>query len=85
MKAPTIHLNGTSADELLEQIAEASRACHALNGALTNAMPNARDYYVQGDGAFEVARREWDARRQAVDKVRRELEEIADAIWEQKR
>lgn len=53
---PTLHLNGTSFDELESQWLEVGRAANALREALRAASPNARDYYPQEPGAFEVAR-----------------------------
>jgi len=52
---PTIHLNGTSADDLIEGLV---RARHALNEAvslLQDAAPNGRDYYVQTPSTFSLA------------------------------
>ena len=46
MMVPTIHLNGTSHDELLRQILDAKEAIRKAVEALANAAPNMRDYYV---------------------------------------
>ncbi len=58
MLLPSIHLNGTSAEQLLEQACEAGNAVRAAIVALEAAGPNARDYYPQGDDAFTRARAE---------------------------
>jgi hypothetical protein len=65
MMFPTLHLNGTSYDELYRQLSE---ACSAINDAIAKveeATPNSRDYYVKGDAAMPSAMREH------VDRVRR--------------
>jgi hypothetical protein len=44
---PTVHLNGTSADELIRQQRAIRDACTNLIKALADATPHDRDYYVQ--------------------------------------
>jgi len=80
---PSVHLNGTSGDELLEQVTEASTAVRAAIRALDRAAPNARDYYVQGDDAFERARAEHAARYAKLQDVAAELYAIAEDISDQ--
>jgi hypothetical protein len=55
---PTIHLNGTSASELVEAIETAARSIETVCDDLMKTAPNMRDYYPQKDGtqAFERAR-----------------------------
>ena len=77
MIMPTIHRNGTSASVLLEQAREACDAARGLLKALIKADPNGRDYYLR-DGAFEVARREHEARFRAVGDVLRDMEALAE-------
>ncbi|HZU91403.1 MAG TPA: hypothetical protein VE993_19280 [Stellaceae bacterium] len=85
MMVPTIHLNGTSRDELLRQILEAKEAiCKAVE-ALANAAPNMRDYYVQGPDAFPAARREHEKRMHRLADCIHELNEIAEKICAQGR
>ena len=78
MILPTIHLNGTSAKALLEQTTVACDDAHNLLKALAEAAPNERDYYPQGDSAFEEARREYEARVEAVRGVLRDMEALAE-------
>ena len=55
MIAPTVHLNGTSANELKDQYAG---ACDGLTDALERlkaCAPHGRDYYPQGAGAYVLA------------------------------
>lgn len=75
---PTIHLNGTSRSELLEQQVVAIDAVRKAIDALQQASPNGRDYYVQGGHAFTAAREEHTSRLSRLVEVRKELEEIAE-------
>lgn len=75
MQLPSIHLNGTGAEALLRQLEEAGSALRTALNAVADAAPNARDYYVQGDGAFEKAKKEHAAR---IDSLRHVLNEIVE-------
>lgn len=77
---PSVHINGTSANELMRQLQEAHRAGRKFVEALEDASPNARDYYPQGDSAFSAARKEHEARVQAVVSVMKELEALLDHV-----
>lgn len=70
MTQPTIHLNGTSRDALLEQARAVSDALYRVLGALSDAHPNARDYYPQGDGAYTRAADEWLAQCKQISAMR---------------
>ena len=60
---PTIHLNGTGRDRLLADYQTAYKLlCTAVN-AFADIEFHARDYYVQGDYAFNAARTERDNAR----------------------
>jgi hypothetical protein len=77
---PTIHLNGTSQRQLLE---DQCNMVHALSTALDTMSefgPNGRDYYPQGDQAFTRARKEHEERMAAVRKVKFEIEKIAEYV-----
>jgi hypothetical protein len=80
MTKPTIHLNGTSAESLLEALNKACTAIRSARNALGEAAPNARDYYPQGDAAFPAAVREHRARDLALKTVFDELVEIAEHV-----
>jgi hypothetical protein len=82
MQLPTIHLNGTSKDELIAVLCNASAAIDAAYAALKLAAPNGRDYYPQGPEAFDRARREHESRLAGLDKVKREVDELTIAIDE---
>jgi hypothetical protein len=55
---PTIHLNGTGADNLKREYRAARRAIGAAVDALAAATCNARDFYPQEFGAWQRARDE---------------------------
>jgi hypothetical protein len=77
---PTIHLNGTSQRQLLEDQCD---MVHALSNALdvmSQNGPNARDYYPQGDHAAAEARKEHEERMAAIRKVKFEIEKIAEYV-----
>ena len=80
MILPTIHRNGTSASALLEQACGACNAARGLLKALIEAVPNGRDYYLR-DGAFEVARREYEARAQAARGILDDMEKLAEHCY----
>jgi hypothetical protein len=62
MRKPTIHLNGTSREALESALEDANVAIGYAIEALAKAAPNGRDYYPQGDNAFNQARNEHVAR-----------------------
>ena len=55
MMKPTIHNNGTSRQELLDQVLEAAHRIEDAISALAKAVPNGRDYYPQGPDAIKTA------------------------------
>ncbi len=63
---PTIHLNGTNPETLLEEAYRAAKAIHVAIDAIQGAHPNARDYYPQGVEAASKAIREYEKHRLAV-------------------
>jgi hypothetical protein len=80
LTAPTIHMNGTARDSLLEANLGASDALRAALAALELNAPNPRDYYPQGDAAFPAAAREHADRVSRLRSVLAELEALAEAI-----
>lgn len=75
---PTVHLNGTSAESLMEGYESAARKLGEAFDAVAATAPNARDYYVQGDSAYERARSEHADR---VTKLRELMEEISQLYF----
>ena len=80
---PTVHLNGTSKDELLRQVHNAARAVDAVRIALADATPNGRDFYPQGPSALVKALDEHRARQQRMTDTYDELMALYMAIEEQ--
>lgn len=56
--APRVHLNGDTREELISQLTDAALALGDALTALRKAMPNARNYYVISESAFNRARTE---------------------------
>jgi hypothetical protein len=79
---PTIHLNGTSKDALIESLHEAILALDTAIKAVCETAPNGRDYYPQGPAAFTAAQDEHTARLAGLDAVKGQLEDLAAAIYE---
>jgi hypothetical protein len=78
---PAVHLNGTSKDELLRQLADAIHAIEVAEDKLALATPHGRDYYVlPRRDAYEAARAAHERRQAKLRKVREELAEIAVAL-----
>jgi hypothetical protein len=83
LAGPTLHLNGSSADAIKEQLCEAASALRMALVAMAEAAPNARDYYVTVDNTGAQARREHEARCAIVKAVLVEYVEILDGVQDQ--
>jgi len=83
MVVPTVHLNGTSGQDLLDQNKEVAGYLRVGLTAMFEAAPNARDYYVQGGNAYREARREYVDRCERVKAVLAEVDAIIEKIEEQ--
>jgi hypothetical protein len=77
---PTVHLNGTSRDTLVEALCEAQAALDQAGRKLAAAAPNGRDFYPQGPGAINVAMDQHEARMRKLREIVLEIEQIAEAI-----
>ena len=55
---PTIHLNGTGAKSLADEYHAVYQAIDRVSDALQAATCNSRDFYPQGDAAWQQAREE---------------------------
>lgn len=80
LAVPTIHMNGTSAQSLLDDICAALDAIRTAEDAMRKVTPNGRDYYPQGENAILEALRQHANRLHNLHAVHNELEEIAEAI-----
>lgn len=77
MMKPTVHLNGTSRSELIEQVETALRGIEVALDAVQVAAPNGRDYYPQGDHAYQQAALEHAARVERLHAIKAEYEALA--------
>lgn len=87
---PTVHLNGTSAESLLEAYDKAGRALALAQAALEECSPHARDYYPQGtavdlegNDAFDNAHNEHLARCNSLANLRAQLIGLTDSVRDQ--
>jgi hypothetical protein len=79
IQLPTITLNGTSPDSLLDDYCTAASAIRKGRDALQKAAPNARDYCQGAAGSEDwmLARNEHFARLAALDGILADLEDLA--------
>lgn len=80
MMTPTVHLNGTSRESLIEALCEASNKLDEAYRAIKQTAPNGRDWYPQGPDALKQATSEHMARLARVDAVKDEIDELIRAI-----
>lgn len=81
MIVPSIHLNGTSRDDLVRQCVQATTALQTALQKLEMATPHPRDYYVQNDpNAGKTARAEHRRRCELVKSVLDEMQALGEAI-----
>lgn len=71
---PTIHLNGSPRERLLADYHTAHKLLNAAADAFGDIDFNARNYYVQGDYAFNAARTERDRMREHFRALQQYLE-----------
>lgn len=79
---PTLHLNGTAKDNLLEPLQEAIEAVRNATAAVISTYPNGRDYYPQGPEAIGKAMELHKSRLDRLHDVRSELEQMAEGIMD---
>ena len=80
LSIPTVHMNGTSKNELLDQLSSVYEALDNVLDVMRNASPNGRDYYTQEHGSFEKAVTEHRHRALKVYAVRDEVETLIYCI-----
>ena len=80
LTVPTVHLNGTSRDTLLEGYIAALDALRLAREALQAAAPNARDYYVQAGDTFCLAQNQHFVRLARLRETLDELITLAEHV-----
>jgi len=85
MMFPTIHLNGTSGDDLLGQTVDAMLALSDTIKALQAAGPNSRDYYVQPgqQQRFAQAQHQHEDRLAKLEAIQADLVALYESIHAQ--
>ena len=80
--APSVHLNGTSKKELVEQLRSSVSILESAIEVMKEASPHMRDYYVQkdGDAIFQIARDNHYNRIAKVEAIIQEYHEIYEAM-----
>ncbi len=71
--APTIHLNGTSKEELLDKLTGALTTLNSALNAVALTAPHGRDYYLQGENAHAQARGQHNDRLRRLEEIRNEI------------
>jgi len=85
LKVPTIHLNGTARDLLVEEYGNALSALEKARQALRAITVHGRDYYVQDTPrAIDFAIAEHAHRINRVQDVELEIQEILSKILDQR-
>lgn len=80
MTLPTIHLNGTSVEALMEANDAVYDALQSAMNKFAATSPNGRDYYPQGPEAYGKAVAEHEARTRAIYGIIRELGTIGEYL-----
>jgi hypothetical protein len=82
MLTPTIHINGTSRDALIDAAIDARAAVREAKEALRGVAPNGRDYYPQGADAIRQASEGWQNMHRALESVEDELLALIEEMQE---
>ena len=85
LAVPTVHLNGTSAEELMNQLRSAALAVQNAMNVLALAAPHGRDYYPQNSNAINDAMEQHRSRMRRLSEVHTELFELHEAVYRQRR
>lgn len=82
MIGPTLHLNGTSFNELFEQYSNAIEGLRRAEKDLLNMSPNQRDYYLQPNAqeAWHAAKLEHQKRLLAINIMVLEIETLREDL-----
>lgn len=77
---PTVHLNGSPAVNLRDDLAVAIGAMRDAQRRMVEAAPNGRDYYVQGNDAARLVMAQHERRCMDLNRILTELEEMRDHV-----
>lgn len=77
---PTIHLNGTSKDDLLDNLTDAVNSMRNAIHDTAQTVPHGRDYFTVGGPAYSRAQKEHHSRMEHLKSVRAELEELLEHV-----
>lgn len=80
VQCPLVHLNGTSKEDLLDQVRNASTIARELKSALSTMYPNMRDYYPLGEEAFTRAKSQLLRQMTSVNTILNELSFMYEGI-----
>jgi hypothetical protein len=83
VRVPTIHLNGTSKDDLLNALHNLASTLNVAGYEMEKVAPNGRDYYPQGPDAIREALAEHIDRAQRLKAIENEIDALYNAIEEQ--
>ena len=83
LTAPTVHLNGTSGNELADGYMKAAVAIQTAIEAIYETYPNERDYYLQEPGAHARACNEAIERAKRLICVRDAMLGLYETVMEQ--
>lgn len=83
MMIPTVHLNGTGAPALLQELHTAYLALQEAIVALRQVTVHGRDYYPQGQHAYGQARDEMDRRLGQLADVQRDVQTMYESLEQQ--
>ena len=81
MTLPTIHMNGTPRQHLIDDAVDAATAVQKAMAVMSKGGPNGRDYYPQGPEAMGAAVREHDAQIDKLREVYAWLEARVEALY----
>jgi hypothetical protein len=84
IRAPRVHLNGTSSIELLDCLMYAAEAVDAAYCKLKQCAPNGRDYYLDGPDAMREAQEQHEDRLRRLNSVYQELQALQEAVIDNK-
>ncbi len=79
---PTVHMNGTNRESLLEQREVFYQAICGAAEALKQMAPHGRDYYIAEPGTFERATAQHERRQKTLDSLAQEILDEARILQE---